>query len=46
MEFGLKDSYKAARKKATKAIPEYNDTIDAFIAGLPKENGLTFFTDL
>ena len=42
--YGL-DSYEAARKKATSATHKYNDTLDAFLKGLPKDNGLNYFTD-
>ena len=42
--YGL-DSYEAARKKATSAIQKYNNTLEAFLKGLPKDNELNYFTD-
>ena len=38
-------SYEQVRAKADKAIQEYNDTLEAFLKGLPKDNGLQYFTD-
>jgi len=38
-------SYEQVRAKATRDIQKYNNTLEAFMKGLPKDNGLNYFTD-